>query len=78
VPDGDRAKQDDRAVEEKFHPAAGYRARWHALSLIEKGNLLGAWGAVSHLEGSPGQEWTQVIKWLARFASSCPCRRTAT
>jgi len=72
VPDGDRAKQGDRAVEEKFHPAAGYRARWHALSLVEKGNLLGAWGAVSHLEGAPGQEWTQVIKRLARFASSLP------
>lgn len=72
VPDGGRAKQDDRAVEEKFHPAAGYSACWHALSLVEKGNLLGAWGAVSHLEGAPGQEWTQVIKWLACFASSLP------
>ncbi|MFT4099644.1 MAG: hypothetical protein QM674_01145 [Burkholderiaceae bacterium] len=72
VPDGDRTQQDDRAVEEKFHPAAGYRARWHALSLVEKGNLLGAWGAVSYLEGAPGQEWTQVIKWLAYFASSLP------
>jgi hypothetical protein len=72
VPDGDRAKLDDRAVEEKFHPAAGYRARWHALSLVEKGNLLGAWGAVSHLEEKPGQEWTKVIKWLAHFASSLP------
>jgi hypothetical protein len=72
VPDGDRVRQDDRAVEEKFHPAAGHRARWHALSLVERGNLLGAWGAVSHLEGAPGQEWTQVIKWLAHFASSLP------
>lgn len=73
VPDGGRANQDDRAVEEKFHPAAGYSARWHALSLVEKGNLLGAWGAVSHLEGAPGQEeWTQVIQWLAHFASSLP------
>jgi hypothetical protein len=72
VPGGDRANQGDRAVEEKFHPAAGYRARWHALSLVEKGNLLGAWGAVSHLEGAPGQEWTQVIQWLAHFASSLP------
>lgn len=62
----------DRAVAEKFHPAAGYRARWHALSLVVKGNLLGAWGAVSHLENAPGQEWTQVIKWLANFASSLP------
>jgi len=72
VPDSDHAKQDERAVEEKFHPAAGYRARWHALSLVEKGNLLGAWGAVSHLGDVPGQEWTQVIHWLARFASSLP------
>lgn len=72
VPDGDRTHQADRAVEEKFHPAAGYRARWHALSLVEKGNFLGAWGAVSHLEGAPGQEWTQVIRWLACFASSLP------
>ncbi|MGE0373223.1 MAG: hypothetical protein AB7Q01_15250 [Gammaproteobacteria bacterium] len=72
VPDGDRAKEGDRAVEEKFHPAAGYSARWHALSLVEKGNLLGAWGAVSHLEGAPGQQWTQVIQWLAHFASSLP------
>src|SRR5690606_2444421 len=65
VPDGDRVDQPDRAVEEKFHPAAGYRARWHALSLIEKGNFLGAWGAVSHLDGEPGQDWTRVIQWLA-------------
>jgi hypothetical protein len=72
VPDGDRGNQADRAVEEKFHPAAGYRARWHALSLVEKGNLLGAWGAVSHLKDAPGQEWTQVIEWLALFASSLP------
>lgn len=72
VPDGDRTNQGDRAVEEKFHPAAGYRARWHALSLVETGNLLGAWGAVSHLKGAPGQEWTQVIECLAHFASSRP------
>jgi hypothetical protein len=72
VPDRDRVQQDDRAVEETFHPAAGVRARWHALSLVEKGNLLGAWGAVNHLEGAPGQEWTQVVKWLAHFASSLP------
>lgn len=72
VPDGDRAKLVDQAVEEKFHPAVGYSARWHALSLVERGNLLAAWGAVTHLEGAPGQEWTQVVKWLADFASSLP------
>lgn len=72
VPDGNRGQQEERAIEERFHPASGYRARWHALSLIEKGNLLGAWGAVSHLTNEPGQEWTQVIHWLARWASSLP------
>jgi len=72
VPDGNRGELDDRAVEEKFHPAVGYRARWHALSLIEKGNLLGAWGAVSHLAGAPGQEWIQVVDWLRCFAASLP------
>lgn len=72
VPDGDRVNNIDQAVEEKFHPAAGYRARWHALSLVEKGNFLGAWGAVSHLKDAPGQNWTKVIEWLKHFASSLP------
>jgi hypothetical protein len=72
VPDRGRVQGEDCAVEEKFHPAAGYRARWHALSLIENGNLLGAWGAVSHLEHAPAQEWTQVVKWLSQFAASLP------
>jgi hypothetical protein len=72
VPDGAFAQQNDRAVPEKFHPAAGFRARWQALSLIEGGNLLGAWGAVSHLVDEPGQEWTNVVDWLRHFASSLP------
>lgn len=72
VADGAFARRDDVAVSEKFHPAAGFRARWHALSLIEKGNLLGAWGAVSHLDGLPGQGWVQVVRRLADFASSLP------
>jgi hypothetical protein len=72
VPDRDRVAGEDRAVEEKFHPAAGFRARWHALSLIENGNLLGAWGAVSHLRDIPGQGWTHIVKSLADFASSMP------
>ena len=54
VPDRNRVQGEDCAVEEQFHPAAGIRARWHALSLIDGGNMLAAWGAVSHLEGSPG------------------------
>lgn len=72
VPDGNRAQCGERAVEEKFHPAAGFRARWHALDLIEKGNLLGAWGAVRHLERVSGQEWRQVVESLGYFASSRP------
>lgn len=72
VPDGPKDEQGDRAVEEQFHPDAGIRARLHALSLIQKGNLLAAWGAVSHLENEPGQEWTKVVRWLADFASSMP------
>jgi hypothetical protein len=72
VPDNNRDLLDDRAVEEKFHPASGIRARWHALSLIMKGNLLAAWGAVNHLESMPDQEWTKVVKWLYYFASSLP------
>jgi hypothetical protein len=72
VPDGAFSAQHDRAVPEKFHPAASFRARWQALSLIEGGSLLGAWGAVSHLAGEPGQEWTKIIDWLRCFASSLP------
>ncbi len=72
VPEGGPGDRVERASEEKFHPAAGYRARWHALSLVENGNFLGAWGAVNHLEGAPDQEWTQVIRWLTHFASSLP------
>ena len=72
VPDGALAEREDCAIAERFHPAAGLQARWHALSLIENGNLLGAWGAVSHLENEPGQDWIRVVKWLARFVSSLP------
>lgn len=73
VPDGTWVEDDDCAVEEDFHPAAGFRARWHALSLIDKGNYLAAWGAVQHLEKVPGQQrWVGVVKQLADFASSLP------
>lgn len=72
VPNQDRVQQDDHAVKEKFPPAVGYCALWHAFSLVEKDNLPGAWGAVSYLEGVPAQVWTQIIKWLAHFTSSLP------
>ncbi|HLJ96258.1 MAG TPA: hypothetical protein VKU02_24000 [Gemmataceae bacterium] len=73
VDDGARGGEADKAVlRERVDPVEAIRLRRHALSLVEKGNLLGAWGAVSYLEGTPGQEWTQVINWLAHFASSLP------
>jgi hypothetical protein len=71
--DAARDKQPDVAVErDRIDPVEVARLRRHALSLVEKGNLLGAWGAVSHLEDAPGQEWTQVVRWLSHFASSLP------
>ena len=73
VPDGAQAGGVDRAIDMRFQPAAAYQARWHALSLIEKGNLLGAWGAVQHLEKRESESsWVQVVKWLAHFASALP------
>ena len=72
VPEQLRGETAESAVQEKFHPAAAIQARWHALSLIEKGNLLAAWGAVKHLEEQPGQDWIKVIHWLKCFASSLP------
>jgi len=72
VDDGARNGQPDRAVSRKrVDPVEPIRLRKHALSLIEKGNLLGAWGAVQHLDAQ-AHPWTQVIKWLAQFASSLP------
>jgi len=76
VADGAKAnpRTRDYAVQRRRtpEPAVSYRARRHVLDLLEKGSLLGAWGAVSHLKGVPGQEWTQVVEWLAQFASSLP------
>ncbi len=54
-------------------PEASYQARRHARDLIEKGNLLGAWGAVQHLHGDAvEQRWTKVVEWLGQFAASLP------
>jgi hypothetical protein len=54
-------------------PAASYQARRHARDLIEKGNLLGAWGAVQHLHhDAVEQRWTRVVEWLGQFAASLP------
>jgi hypothetical protein len=54
-------------------PAESFRARRHALDLIERGDLLGAWGSVRHLDGDELEHrWTQTIEWLSCFAASLP------
>jgi hypothetical protein len=56
-------------------PADSYVGRRHALTLIEGGNLFGAWGAVKHLaDEASEQDWTRVVGWLADFAASLPPR----
>ncbi len=65
----------DRAVSRRSvpEPVESYRARRHALSLIEDGNLVAAWGAVQHLTGDAVErKWTRVVEWLYRFAASLP------
>jgi hypothetical protein len=77
VPDSARAKPgtQDRAVPRRSvpEPVESYRVRRHALSLIENGNLVAAWGAVKHLaEDEAQQKWTRIVEWLYRFAASLP------
>ncbi len=74
VDDGARTGggQPDKAVSRRrIDPIEPVRLRKQALSLIEKGNLLGALGAVAHLDKQT-HPWTQTIHWLAQFASSLP------
>ena len=78
VPDGAFTAQNDRAVPERFHPAAGYRARWQALALIEGGNLLGAWGAVSHLRTSRVRSGRRSSAGCGASPPRCRCPATAT
>ena len=75
VPDGGRSKepQPDRAVSRQAVPewAESFRARRNALTLVGRGSVVGASGAVSHL--SPADlPWTGCLTWLAKFASSLP------
>ncbi|MBI3269242.1 MAG: hypothetical protein HYZ53_09490 [Planctomycetes bacterium] len=65
----------DRAVArtEVPSPHASFEARRHALELVREGNLIGAWGAVRHLDGDSGEkQWTRVFRWLYLWASSLP------
>ena len=77
VADGGRANPPtrDRAVSRRLipEPAESFRARRHALKLIERGNFLAVWGAVLHLnDDEVERRWTQVIQWLYLFAASLP------
>lgn len=77
VADGAKANPptEDRAVPRRWvpEPAMSYQVRRHALELIERGNLLGAWGAVQHLDADEVERrWTRVVGWLACFAASTP------
>lgn len=77
VPDGAKADPPgpDRAVPKLSapSPAEVFRAKRHALELIEQGNLLAAWGAVRHLRNDDGEHrWTRVVEWLYCFAASLP------
>jgi len=77
VPDGSKSNPPtkDRAVGRRSvpEPVESYRARGHALDLVEAGNLLGAWGAARHLHDDEVENaWTRVVEWLSRFAASLP------
>lgn len=68
-PTGDRAVARTSIPE----PLTSFQARRRALDLIAKGNLLGAWAMAEPLHGDETERaWTQVIEWLACFASSLP------
>lgn len=57
----------------RLDPTELVAARRHALTLVERGNFVAAWGAVAHLEHEPScQRWVQVIKTLFLWACSLP------
>jgi hypothetical protein len=67
----------DRAVARVAvpEPLASFQARRRALELTERGNLLGAWAVAEPLHADEVEHrWTQVMEWLAHFASSLPIR----
>jgi hypothetical protein len=77
VADGAKANPPtaDRAVKRTsiLEPVVSFQARRRALELTARGNLLGAWAVAEPLhDDAGGRRWTQVIEWLACFASSLP------
>ncbi len=73
VDDGARNNgQPDKVVSRKrVDPIEPIRLRKQALALIEKGNFIGAWGAVQHLDAQ-ANPWRLVVEWLYHFAASLP------
>lgn len=54
-------------------PLVSFQSRRRAMELIANGNLLGAWAVAEPLHSDEAERaWTQVIEWLACFASSLP------
>lgn len=74
TPRAAEATHQDRAIERRrLDPTELVAARRHALTLVERGNFVAAWGAVAHLEHEPScQPWVQVIKTLFLWACSLP------
>lgn len=68
------ATHQDRAIERhRLDPTELVAARRHALTLVERGNFVAAWGAVAHLEHEPScQPWVQALRWLYQWATSQP------
>lgn len=57
----------------RLDPTELVAARRHALTLVERGNFVAAWGAVAHLEHEPScQHWVQALHWLYQWATSQP------
>lgn len=75
VADGARGRRPthDRAVPRRREPSISYGARWRALELVERGNLLGAWAVAEPFQRDEIERtWTQVVEWLACFAAALP------
>lgn len=69
VPDV-RSDPAERAIlrSEKTDPSAVVAATRHALALVERGDFIAAWGAVSHL----APKVSPVFRWLYEWATSMP------
>lgn len=62
----------ERAIQrtETTDPSSVIAATRHALQLVERGDFIAAWGAVSHLDER--QQVSPVFRWLYEWATSMP------